>query len=309
MRRRPHPAILLAALALLAPAKAADAPVPLSSPLAGIEVHRDLPYGRAETGSLTLDVYRPSGAPGSAPVLLFLHGGGWILGSKQDAMPEVYPHPTSPGRRWPSVLPYLQRGVAVVSVDYRLAKDAPAPAAIEDCRHALDWIATNGATYGLDASRVVTFGPSAGGHLALMVAFTNGGRADVPPGRVVGTIDLYGITDVEALLPDPRRPWAAQWIGSEPEAAARARRVSPLSLVRPGLPPVLIMHSDADEVVPYEQSLRLVQALRDAKVPAELVTFSGAPHGFFDRFELARVEEHIVGFLTRLGLVDSTSPE
>jgi acetyl esterase/lipase len=287
---------LLVVLALLGSAHA--------SPLGGIVAERDLPYHRAETGPLTLDVYRPEGSRGLHPVLLFLHGGGWVVGSKEDALPEVYPRPSEGGRQWPSVLPYLRRGMAVVSVDYRLAKDAPAPAAIEDCRHALDWIATNGAAHGLDARRVVTFGPSAGGHLALMVAFTNGGRADVSPGRVVGAIDLYGIVDVEALRSDPLRPWAGQWIGSAPEPAARARRVSPLMLVGPSLPPVLIMHSDVDTVVPYEQSLRLVQALRDVKVPVELVTFPGAPHGFFDPAELARVEEHVVAFLTRLGLID-----
>jgi acetyl esterase/lipase len=275
-----------------------------ASPLAGIAVERDLRYHQAETGPLTLDVYRRSGSSGLHPVLLFLHGGGWIVGSKEDALPEVYAHPREAGRQWPSVLPYVRRGMAVVSVEYRLAKDAPAPAAIEDCRRALHWIATNGAAHGLDASRVVTFGPSAGGHLALMVAFTNGGRADVSPGRVVGAIDLYGIVDVEALRADPRRPWAGQWIGSEPQPEARARRVSPLTLVRPNLPPVLIMHSDVDAVVPYEQSLRLVQALRDVKVPVELVTFPGAPHGFFDPAELARVEEHVVAFLARLGLID-----
>jgi acetyl esterase/lipase len=88
------------------------------------------------------------------------------------------------------MLPYVKRGLALVTLDYRLAAEAPAPAAVEDCRRGLDWISTHGAHYGLDPSRVVTIGASAGGHLALMVAFTNGGRADAGTGRVIGAIDL-----------------------------------------------------------------------------------------------------------------------
>jgi len=264
---------------------------------AGVTRHRDLVYARGAKGPLTLDVYRPEHADGLRPVLLFFHGGGWIAGSKHDALPEIYAGPVQAGdRRWPSMLPYLERGLAVVSPDYRLAAEAPAPAAVEDCRRSLEWISAHGAEYGLDAARVVTIGASAGGHLALMVAFG--------PGRVLGAIDLYGITDVAALLAPPAaRPWAIEWIGPAPEAGDRARRVSPLSLVRRGLPPVLIVHSDVDDVVPYEQAERLARALRDAGVEMELVTFPGAVHGFFTPAERERLAASVTAFLKRLGLL------
>jgi acetyl esterase/lipase len=276
------------------------AAAPPSAHLAGIDVHRDIPYAR-DGRARTLDVYRATG-PGLRPVLLFLHGGGWIGGSKNDAFPELYPAPRAGARRWPSMLPFLSRGLAVVTLDYRLAAEASAPAAVDDCRRGLDWIVAHGAAYGLDAARVVTIGPSAGGHLALMVAFA-------PRSPVVGVVDLYGITDVGALLVKPTpRVWAVEWIGPQPSPATRAREVSPITLVRPGLPPVLIVHSVADAEVPYEQSLRLVDALRGAGVSIDLLRFENTPHGFFDDAELARLEGAILAFLARLGVTTTHSP-
>src|SRR6185369_6697754 len=107
-----------------AAASAGDAP---GDPLAGITVRRDVTYATAPSGPLTLDVYRPAGARAPSPVLLFFHGGGWIMGSKHDALPEAHPAPPHGERTWPSMLPYLRRGLAVVSADYRLAAIAPAP--------------------------------------------------------------------------------------------------------------------------------------------------------------------------------------
>jgi acetyl esterase/lipase len=302
--RRTHLAFA-AALALLGGTAAAER-AGETGPLAGITVHRDVTYATTAHGPLRLDVYKPAEAHGPRPVLLFLHGGGWIVGSRSDALPDVYPAPSYPDRRWPSMLPYVRRGLALVSLDYRLAAEAPAPAAVEDCRRGFDWISRHGADYGLDPTRVVTIGASAGGHLALMVAFTNGGRAEHGPGRVIGAVDLYGITDVPPLLEPPtQRSWARDWIGSAPDAAARARAVSPLRLVRAGLPPVLIAHSLADDVVPYDQGRRLAEALRAAGVGVELLTFPTAVHGFFTPAELAQLEDAIMRFLARVGVLAS----
>src|SRR5262245_10005188 len=119
MPSRRLPAMLPTALVLLAAtASAGDTP---SGPLAGVTVRSGVTYATPATGPLTLDVYRPGDARDPSPVLLFFHGGGWIMGSKLDALPEAYPAPSWDERTWPSMLPYLRRGLAVVSVDYRLA--------------------------------------------------------------------------------------------------------------------------------------------------------------------------------------------
>jgi dipeptidyl aminopeptidase/acylaminoacyl peptidase len=121
---------------------------------------------------------------------------------------------------------------------------------------------------------------------------------------VRGAIDLYGITDVPPLLDTPDlRPWATDWIGKRPDARDMARRMSPLTLVRAGLPPVLIVHSDADTVVPYDQAERLVRALRDAGVSVELLTLPGAVHGFLTPGEHARLERSVLDLLDRVGLL------
>ena len=289
--------MLALALAMVgATAAAGDAP---ADPLAGITVRRDVTYATPASGPLTLDVYRPADARAPSPVLLFFHGGGWIMGSKLDALPEAYPAPRYADRTWPSMLPYVHRGLAVVSVEYRLAHTAPAPAAVDDSRQALAWVAAHGAEYGLDPQRVVTIGASAGGHLALMVAFGTEGTQGVR-----GAIDLYGITDVPPLLDTPDvRPWATEWIGKQADARDLARRMSPLALVRAGLPPVLIVHSDADAVVPYDQAERLARALRAAGVSVELLTLPGAVHGFLTVSEHARLERAVLDFLERVGLL------
>jgi len=297
MRPRRLPGMLATSLMLLGAVTAAgDEP---AGPLAGVTVRRDVTYATTTNGPLTLDVYRSAGARAPSPVLIFLHGGGWIMGSKHDALPEVYRAPSYGDRTWPSMLPYLRRGLAVVSPDYRLAGVASAPAAVDDCRHALEWVGAHGSEHGLDPRRVVTIGASAGGHLALMTAFDADSRV-----RVRGAIDLYGITDVPPLLATPdARPWASKWIGNGADAQALARRMSPLSLVRAGLPPVLIVHSDADAVVPYDQAERLAGALRAAGVSVDLVTLPGGLHGFLTSSEQARLEESVLAFLERVGLL------
>ena len=304
MRTRVPAFALATALALLGVGPAAGGEP--ADPFTGIRVRRDVVYADRPSGPLTLDVYRRADARAPSPVLLFLHGGGWVMGSKQDALPEAYPPvPSQGGRTWPSMLPYLRRGLAVVSADYRLAGVAAAPAAVDDCRQALAWVTAQGAKYGLDPRRVVTIGASAGGHLALMVAFTA-----TSPSRVLGAVDLYGITDVPPLLDTPaERPWATEWIGKRADARAMAQRMSPLALVHPGLPPVLIVHSDVDAVVPYDQGQRLAQALRAAGVSVELVTLPGGVHGFLTASEHARLERSVLTFLERVGALGERASE
>jgi len=283
-----------------APRAAAVAPDAATVPAlpAGISVERDVVYAEVDGVSLALDVYRPEGRTEKLPVLLFLHGGGWMLGDKRDALP----HEGRPaqafqrGRRWPTMLPWLRHGVAVVAPRYRLSGEAPAPAALEDVQRALAWIGRDGAAHQLDPSRIVAIGPSAGGHLALLL-----GLAPLPEDapRPVGVIDLYGPTDVADLLPPSRnaRPFARRWIPEGEEQDALLRRVSPLAHVHAGAPPVLIVHGDADDVVPYAHSVRLADALRAAGVRVELVTLPGGRHGFLTEAELGVLERSVAAFL------------
>lgn len=248
-------------------------------------------YLTASNWEAKLDVYRPAG-PGPHPTVLHIHGGGWTGGTREVTVLRM--------------LPFLEMGYAVVNVSYRLARVAPAPAAVEDCLCALRWIARNAKEYEFDLSRIVTTGYSAGGHLALTTALipASAGLDRQCPGpdlpRVAAVVNWYGITDVVDLLDGANmRGYAVSWLGSLPDREAVARRVSPLSYVRKDLPPILTIHGDADPTVPYTHATRLHAALQGAGAAGELVTIPKGVHGNFPRAEQIRAVAAMRAFLAR----------
>jgi acetyl esterase/lipase len=253
-----------------------------------------------------LDVYAQR-APGPTPTVIYIHGGGWVQGTKDSAILQI--------------VPYLQMGYSVVNVEYRLANRALAPAAVGDCRCALTWVVAHAQEYGFDADRVTVAGDSAGGHLALMIGllratdgFDDDCRTAVEP-RVVAIIDFYGITDVAELLSGPGKrpfpeqwPYADEWLGNQANKNEIARRASPLTYVRPGSPPIIAIHGDADDLVPYSQSVRLVDALQKVGVAHELVTVRRGGHAAFPTAEWQRAYQTIQTFLSAHGLRPGAAP-
>jgi acetyl esterase/lipase len=252
-------------------------------------VHSDLAY-LWTSASQKLDLYVPIALPAPPPLVVFVHGGGWMSGRKDDALP--------------SVARFLSAGWAVANVEYRLGYEATAPAAAADVRCAVKWAANHGAEYGYEAGRIVLAGESAGAHLVLLAAFADtSARFDVscpaPMPAVAGVIDWAGITDVNDLIAGPNeRGWATGWVGFFPDAAARARLASPLRWIRPGLPPVLIVHGDSDRTVPFSHAQRLHHALDDAGVANELVVIPGGDHGPASAAEADSIWAAIRRFLT-----------
>lgn len=229
---------------------------------------RDVVYRTVDGIQLKLDLYVPY-KPVAGAAMLYIHGGGWQSGTKEQYV------------LW--YLPYLQLGLPVVAVQYRLSGVAPAPAAVEDCRCAFRWVARNGAKYGIDPARIVITGGSAGGHLALITAMLDDSLDKAcgdsgPAPKAAAVINYYGATDLPHLL-GIGRDYAKKWFRGVQDPDALARRISPLTWVRPGLPPVLTLHGDADGSIPYEQATRLHDALGKAGVPNELVTIRGGAHG------------------------------
>jgi acetyl esterase/lipase len=246
-----------------------------------------------------LDIYTRREASGPQPTLFYIHGGGWTGGTKEAA--------------FMAAVPWLEMGWSVVNVEYRLARISHAPAAVEDCLCALKWVVGHASEYHLDASKIVTSGDSAGGHLALMSGVTpdsagldrecpsNDPKVGLP--KVAAIVNWYGITDVVDLLDGPnRKTYAVAWLGSVPNREEIARRVSPLTYIRPGLPPVLSIQGDADPTVPYSHSLRLQDALQKAGVDHELITIPGGKHGMFKPEERIRIYDGIRAFLEHHGL-------
>src|SRR5579863_2262382 len=191
-----------------------------------------------------------------------------------------------------------------------MASVSLAPAAVEDSRCALRLAVRNAKQYNIDIDRIVLTGHSAGGHLSLITGMLpedtglDNNCAGTEKLKVAAIINWYGISDVADLLQGRnQKTYAVMWIGSQPDSLTVAKRVSPLTYVRAGLPPILSIHGDADPVVPYEQSVRLHRALTAAGVPNELVTIKGGGHGEFKDAELEDAYRKIRAFLHSHGLL------
>jgi acetyl esterase/lipase len=243
-----------------------------------------------------VDLYLPRRPNTALPIAVLFHGGGWVTGSKD----EIALDP----------LPFLAMGFAVVNVDYRLARAALAPAAVEDARCAVRWVVRHAPQYGFDVHKLVLVGSSAGGHLALMAALAppSAGFDRLCPGdeplRAAAVVNFFGIADVEALLQPPSpRDFAVGWMGGGVEKAALARQVSPLTYVTKDAPAVLTVHGDADPVVPFAQATKLHAALDRARVPNQLVPVHGGHHGDFRGDDVIRVNHAVRDFLVKRGVI------
>lgn len=243
-----------------------------------------------------LDVYSRRGATTPQPTVVYFHGGFWAAGAKEGSLM--------------SLIPWMEMGWNVVNVEYRLARVAPAPAAVEDGLCALRYLAAQARTYNIDVNRLVVTGESAGGHLTLtsaMIPESSGlarqcaGTTPVP--RVAAAVNWFGITDVGDVIEGPNAAnLAVTWLGSLPDRMEIAKRVSPLMHVRAGLPPILTIHGDKDQLVPYAHAVRLHDALTKAGTPNQLLTIPGGGHGGFTPEERMKIFATIREFLTKHGL-------
>ena len=299
---------LVVFLALVAPALAQSA-ADVQAAVALFQRVRTVPnvvYVRANGWEGKLDIYAQR-AQSPTPTVIFIHGGGWVQGTKEASVL--------------TVLPYIAMGYSVVNVEYRLANVSLAPAAIEDCRCALRWVVVHAKEYNLDPDRIVVAGASAGGNLALTTGmvptsagFDRSCQLPAEP-RVAAIVDFFGITDIADLLDGPNKkpfpenwPYTVQWLGNLPNRAEIAKASSPLTYVRAGLPPIISIHGDADPTVPYNHSVRLQEALQKAGVAHELVTIPGGGHGNFAPDQWQRAYAAIEKFLAANGVATARPP-
>jgi acetyl esterase/lipase len=245
----------------------------------GVERVRDVRYRRVAGLDLALDVYHRRDRPAGSPVLLQIHGGAWILGSKNE-------------QGLPLMRMLAARGWVCVSADYRLSPHATFPDPLVDLKHAIAWIRRHVAEYGGDPELLVVTGGSAGGHLAALVALTANdpayqrGLEDVDT-SVRACVSFYGVYDfadrhglwrhggLRGLL---ERQVMKASLEEAPEAYARA---SPMSCIHAGAPPFLVVHGTRDTLVPVEEARRFCQAFRAvARAPLVYAEIPGAQHAF-----------------------------
>ncbi len=242
--------------------------------------YHDLAYVPGGDANQRLDQIAPAlsqYATPLAPVIVWIHGGGWEQGSYHQ----------NPARAMAA------HGYAVASIGYRLSSQAKFPAQIEDCRAAIRWLRAHSSEYHLDASRIGVWGASAGGHLAALLgtasahkAFDVGDNLD-QSSAVLCVIDSFGPTDflqwgdppVPAAYNTPNTALARLLGGPVADREALARLASPVHFVDKDSAPFLILHGEKDPIVPMQQSVVLDAALRRAGVESTLVIVPGGGHG------------------------------
>ena len=240
----------------------------------GVRVLRDIPYVEGGHEQQRLDLYLPEKADARRPLVVWVHGGGWEAGRKED----------SPAA-W-----LVGKGFTVASINYRLSQHAVFPAQIQDCKSAIRWLRANAAKYHLDPNRVGVAGDSAGGHLVALLGTTGGvkelegsqGNLD-QFSRVQAVVDFYGPTDFVSWDPHfSNYAYAVitRLIGGPPhENKEKARKASSVAYVNKDSAPFLILHGDKDGIVPLAQSQELAEALKKAGVEVDLQVIKGSGHG------------------------------
>lgn len=239
---------------------------------------RNIAYATDHT-SQVLDFY-PAKSEKPAPVMVHIHGGGWRGGSK-DFLPGFLATANAEG--W----------LAVVSVEYRFTDVATHPAQVDDCARAIQFLRQHAKEWNIDPTRIGVTGGSAGGHLSAYIALQDDERkpdsedpVERESSRVSFAIPFAGPTDWGLLGKiKHEHPAYRQLLGYEPgtpadEMSADLKRdVSPLAFVSSDDPPFLIVHGDADDLVPFEHARELEAALEAAHVSTELYTVKGGDHG------------------------------
>ena len=246
---------------------------------ASVERIRDVEYHRVGNLGLHLDVYRHRDRPSGCPTLLQVHGGGWMVGSKNE-------------QGVPLMLHLAARGWVCVSVDYRLSPRATFPEPLVDVKHAIRWIREHGAEYGANPDFLVVTGGSAGGHLSSLVALT-ANDPEYQPGfeaidtSVRGCVAFYGVYDFTDRHGHYRNPGLgkllARYVMKAKLAHARDayEKASPMSRVHEGAPPFFVIHGDRDTLVPVAEARRFTETLRGAlRAPVVYAEIPGAQHAF-----------------------------
>jgi acetyl esterase/lipase len=253
------------------------------------QCYRDLAYAPLSPAQ-TLDLYLPNDTPGPYPLIVAIHGGGFIFGDKREDQLNA-------------PVEAVREGYAVAAMNYRMAGEALFPAAVQDVKAAIRFLRARAREYAIDPARIATWGNSAGGYLATMAGVT-GGTPEfedpalgniAQPTTVQAVIDWFGPVDFRSQDNQLRASGAGTPVHDAPDSPessflglplpqadeALLQRTNPVTYLRPGLPPFLIQHGANDDLVPVEQSLLLANALREV-LPAESVRLDilpGSLHG------------------------------
>jgi acetyl esterase/lipase len=261
-----------------------------------IAVRHDVAFGDAGRRPLKLDLYSP-GANRNGAAVVMLHGGAWRRGDKS----LLAPHATA----------LAEQGFLAVVPEYRLVDEAVFPAQIHDVRRALRWTRSHADELGFDPGRLCVEGHSAGGHLALLAA-SSAGDTRLDPGDAGDSVPT-AVAAVAAVYPPvlfhlatPASPGSipAQALPGADISDAMALLASPVTHIGPDHPPVMLLHGDADKVVPMSTSRRYEDEIRARAGKVDLHVFAGFPHGFANHDEVRPLVMTMIGQFFRRTAVE-----
>ena len=239
---------------------------------ADVESFKDIEYKNVNGKSLQLDIYKPKNSDKPLPLLVFIHGGSWSHGKRSDYM--VY------------LMSFVKKGYMTATVSYRLLKDGPYPACVEDITDAVQWFYRNGEKYGYDPDRIALIGGSAGAHLALLAAYewkkpraiNDTTVTEKSRHRIKAVVDIYGPIDLTTDYAKNQR-LVNNLIGHPySETPELYREASPISYLDKSDPPTMIIHGTSDDLVPISQSDFLKTRLDSLAIPNVYYRFPGWPH-------------------------------
>ena len=258
-----------------------------------LKVERDVIYARTDTGDLTLDIYtQKHRSEEKIPVLVYVFGGGWFSGNKHQIQ-----------RLGGHLL--TRYGYAVIATTYRHSDSAKFPAQIHDLKATIRWIRSQAIDYHFDADSIGVWGPSAGGHLAALLATTNGNpelEGDIGGSElshyssdVQAVVDLFGVANL--VKRTKSRDWMTERLlgGPQSERTDLARLASPHFHASSSSAPILIFHGDEDELVPVEQSIHFHRHLQEVGANSTLKIIEGGAHGG-EAFNTPAIRNMIIEF-------------
>lgn len=261
----------------------------------GTVLHGNIPYNNDTLKKHLLDIYLPVNTQGKIPLVVFIHGGGWLVNDKYADI----------GYMGNTVSALINNGMAVASIDYRFASQAQFPALIQDCNQALRFLCTNAEKYHLDINRIAIMGFSAGGHLASLQGLANNNaipaffmNGKAQKFNIKAVVDYYGPSELTSLgsSEDPKAPEAIL-LGAPPVARPDLAKIaSPVTYVDKNDPPFLIFHGEKDDMVTNRQSKLLSGWLSAVGVKNELIIVPNAPH-FGKMFDIPEYKDKVIVFL------------
>ena len=287
------PAILLTFLSFTGSNAQTNSVIDIFPP--GTLLKGNIPYSNDTLKKHLLDIYLPAGAKGKLPLVIFIHGGGWLGNDKYADM----------GYMKKTVAEIVSSGYALASIDYRFSTQAVFPAQIQDCNRAVSFLYDHAAQYGFDTNRFGVMGFSAGGHLASLLGLSKNNNVEKffmsgssKSFRIKAVVDFYGPAEL-ILFPGAENEKSPEGllIGAAPIARPDlAKTASPVTYVDKNDPPFLIIHGEKDELVAPKQSRLLSAWLNAVKVHNELVIVKDAPH-FGVMFDTDDVRNKVMSFL------------